>query len=32
LNINVHDTKIRMTNKQSENALASFILKQYNIT
>ena len=32
LNINVHDTKIRMTNKQSENALASFILKQYNIS
>ena len=32
LNINVHDTKITMTNKQSENALASFILKQYNIS
>ncbi len=32
LNIDVHDTKIRMTNKQSENALASFILKQYNIS
>jgi len=29
LNINVHDTKIRMTNKQSEDALAASILKQY---
>jgi LPPG:FO 2-phospho-L-lactate transferase len=29
LNINVHDTKIRMTNKQSEDALASSILKQF---
>jgi len=32
LNINVHDSKIRMPNKQSEDALASFILKQYNIS
>ena len=32
LNVDVHDTKIRMTSKQSENALASFILKQYNIS
>ena len=29
LNINVHEAKIRMTNKQSEDALASSILKQY---
>jgi len=29
LNINVHDTKIRMTNKQSEDALAASILKQF---
>ena len=30
LNINVHDTKIRMTNKQSEDALAASILKHFN--
>ena len=29
LNINVHDTKIKMTNKQSEDALAASILKQF---
>jgi len=29
LNINVHDTKIRMTNKQSEDALAASIIKQF---
>ena len=29
LNINVHDSKIRMTNKNSEDALAASILKQY---
>jgi len=29
LNINVHDSKIRMTNKQSEDALAASILKQF---
>ena len=29
LNINVHDTKIRMTTKQSEDALAASILKQF---
>jgi len=29
LNINVHDTKIRMTSKQSEDALAASILKQF---
>jgi len=29
LNINVHDTKIRMTNKQSEDVLAASILKQF---
>jgi len=29
LNINVHETKIRMTNKQSEDALAASIIKQY---
>jgi len=29
LNINVHDTKIRMTNKQAEDALAASILKQF---
>ena len=29
LNINVHQTKIRMTNKQSEDVLAASILKQY---
>ena len=29
LNINVHHTKIRMTNKQSEDVLAASILKQY---
>ena len=31
LNINVHDTKIKMTNKQSEDALAASILKQFHI-
>ena len=30
LNINVHDAKIKMTNKQSEDALAASILKQYH--
>ena len=30
LNINVHDTKIRMPNKQSEDALAASILKQFH--
>jgi LPPG:FO 2-phospho-L-lactate transferase len=30
LNINVHETKIRMTNKQSEDALAASILKQFH--
>ena len=30
LNLNVHETKIKMTNKQSEDALASFILKQFS--
>ena len=30
LNINVHDTKIRMTTKQSEDALAATILKHYH--
>jgi len=29
LNINVHETKIRMTTKQSEDALASSIIKQF---
>ena len=29
LNINVHESKIRMTNKQSEDALAASILKQF---
>jgi len=29
LNITVHDTKIRMTNKQSEDTLAASILKQF---
>jgi len=29
LNINVHETKIRMTTKQSEDALAASILKQF---
>ena len=29
LNINVHDTKIRMTTKQSEDALAASIIKQF---
>ena len=29
LNINVHETKIRMTNKQSEDALAASIIKQF---
>jgi len=31
LNINVHDTKIKMTNKQSEDVLAASILKQFHI-
>jgi LPPG:FO 2-phospho-L-lactate transferase len=30
LNINVHDTKIRMTNKRSEDALGASILKQFH--
>ena len=30
LNINVHETKIRMPNKQSEDALAASILKQFH--
>ena len=30
LNLNVHETKIKMTNKQSEDALASFILNQFS--
>jgi len=30
LNINVHDAKIKMTNKQSEDALAASILKHFN--
>ena len=30
LNINVHQTKIRMTNKQAEDALAASILKQFH--
>jgi len=30
LNINVHDTKIKMTSKQSEDALAASILKQFH--
>jgi len=30
LNINVHETKIRMTNKQAEDALAASILKQFH--
>ena len=30
LNINVHDAKIRMPNKQSEDALAASILKHFN--
>ena len=30
LNINVHDSKIRMTNKQSEDALAASILKHFH--
>jgi len=29
LNINVHDTKIKMANKQSEDALAASIIKQF---
>ena len=29
LNINVHESKIKMTNKQSEDALAASILKQF---
>ena len=31
LNINVLDTKIKMTNKQSEDALAASILKQFHV-
>ncbi len=30
LNINVHDTKIKMTNKQAEDALGASILKHFN--
>ena len=30
LNIGVHETKIKMTNKQAEDALAASILKHYN--
>ena len=30
LNINVHDTKIKMTNKQAEDALAASILKHFH--
>ena len=30
LNINVHDTKIKMTNKQTEDALGASILKQFH--
>ena len=30
LNINVHDAKIRMTNKHSEDALAASILKHFH--
>ena len=30
LNMNVHETKIRMTNKKTEDALGSFLLKQIN--
>ena len=30
LNINVHDTKIKMTNKQAEDALAASVLKHFN--
>jgi len=29
LNINVHESKIKMTNKQSEDTLAASIIKQY---
>ena len=29
LNVNVHETKIRMPNKQAEDALGASILKQY---
>ena len=31
LNINVHDLKIKMSNKQSEDALAASILKHFNV-
>jgi LPPG:FO 2-phospho-L-lactate transferase len=31
LNLSVYDTKIKMTNKKDEDALASFILKQIRI-
>ena len=30
LNINVHDTKIKMANKQAEDALAASILKHFH--
>ena len=30
LNVKVHDTQIRMTNKKTEDALGSFLLKQIN--
>jgi LPPG:FO 2-phospho-L-lactate transferase len=30
LNINVHDTKIKMTNKQAEDALGASIIKQFH--
>ena len=30
LNMKVHDTRIRMTNKKTEDALGSFLLKQIN--
>ena len=32
LNINVHDTKIKMANKQAEDALGASILKQFHIS
>ena len=31
LNVSVYDTKIKMTNKKDEDALASFLLKQIRI-
>ena len=30
LNINVHDTKIKMTNKQAEDALGASLLKHFH--